>query len=57
MVFEKFRSGRRSAEDPTMDTGLRLPSCKLAVERMGGRIALTSLPRETVFAVTLAAVP
>jgi len=56
VIFEKFRSGRRSAvDDPTMDTGLGLPFCKLAVERMGGRIALTSRPGETVFAVTLPA--
>jgi len=55
-IFEKFRSGRRSAvDDPTMDTGLGLPFCKLAVERMGGRIVLTSRPGETVFAVTLPA--
>src|SRR5262245_41162062 len=55
-IFEKFRSGRPSAvDDPTMDTGLGLPFCKLAVERMGGRIALTSRPGETVFAVTLPA--
>jgi signal transduction histidine kinase len=55
-IFEKFRSGRRSAvDDPAADTGLGLPFCKLAVERMGGRIALTSRPGETVFAVTLPA--
>jgi signal transduction histidine kinase len=53
-IFEKFRSGRRSAvDDPATDTGLGLPFCKLAVERMGGRIALTSRQGETVFAVTL----
>jgi signal transduction histidine kinase len=56
LIFEKFRSGRRSAiDDPADDTGLGLPFCKLAVERMGGRIALTSRPGETVFAVTLPA--
>jgi signal transduction histidine kinase len=55
-VFEKFRSGGRSAvDDPAKDTGLGLAFCKLAVERMGGRIALTSGPGETVFAVTLPA--
>ena len=55
-IFEKFRSGRPSAgDDPAADTGLGLPFCRLAVERMGGRIALTSRPGETVFAVTLAA--
>jgi len=54
LIFEKFRSGRRSAvDDPAMDTGLGLPFCKLAVERMGGRITLASQPGETVFAVTL----
>src|SRR5262245_38345259 len=54
LIFEKFRSGRRSAiDEPADDTGLGLPFCKLAVERMGGRIALTSRPGETVFAVTL----
>jgi signal transduction histidine kinase len=40
-------------DDPATDTGLGLPFCKLAVERMGGRIALTSRQGETVFAVTL----
>src|SRR4029453_4659654 len=54
LIFEKFRSGRRSAiDEPAVDKGLGLPFCKLAVERMGGRIALTSRPGETVFAVTL----
>ena len=54
-MFEKFRSQRG---DPTMDTGLGLPFCKLAVERMGGRIALTSAPGAgTTFAVTLPTVP
>jgi signal transduction histidine kinase len=39
--------------DSTADTGLGLPFCKLAVERMGGQIVLTSVPdRETVFAIT-----
>ena len=55
-IFERFRSGRRSAvDDPAADTGLGLPFCKLAVERMGGRISLTSRPGETIFAVTLPA--
>jgi signal transduction histidine kinase len=55
MVFEKFRVVRRSpTDDPSSDTGLGLPFCKLAVERMGGRIELESVPgRRTVFAVTL----
>jgi signal transduction histidine kinase len=53
-IFEKFRIGRRSAvDDPATDTGLGLPFCKLAVDRMGGRIALTSRVGETVFAVIL----
>ena len=54
-VFEKFRILRRSpTDDPAVDTGLGLPFCKLAVEQMGGRIALTSTPGDfTVFAVTL----
>jgi signal transduction histidine kinase len=55
-IFEKFRSGRRSAiGDPAADTGLGLPFCKLAVEHMGGRIAISSRAGETVFAVTLPA--
>jgi PAS domain S-box-containing protein len=50
-VFEKFHSRRG---DATADTGLGLPFCKLAIERMGGRIALRSAPGETtVFSVTL----
>jgi len=53
-IFEKFRIGRRSAvDDPATDTGLGLAFCKLAVDRMGGRIALTSRVGETVFAVIL----
>ena len=50
-VFEKFHSRRG---DPAADTGLGLPFCKLAVERMGGQIALRSTPDKiTVFSVTL----
>lgn len=54
-VFEKFRTARRSpTDDPSGDTGLGLPFCKLALEHMGGRIALRSTPaRETVFTITL----
>jgi signal transduction histidine kinase len=55
-LFEKFRTFRRSpTEDPSGDTGLGLPFCKLAVERMGGTIALRSASGTTVFAVTLPA--
>ena len=55
-VFEKFTTVRRSPSDvPSTDTGLGLPFCKLAVERMGGAITLTSDPGETTFAVTLKA--
>jgi signal transduction histidine kinase len=54
-IFEKFRTIRRSpTDDPAGDTGLGLPFCKLAVERMGGRIGLTSTAgASTVFTVTL----
>jgi signal transduction histidine kinase len=54
-IFEKFASVRRNPSgEPSADTGLGLPFCKLAVERMGGTISLTSAPgTETVFAVTL----
>jgi signal transduction histidine kinase len=56
-IFEKFRTIRRSpSDDPGGDTGLGLPFCKLAVERMGGRIGLTSTARvSTVFTVELPA--
>lgn len=54
-VFDKFRTIRRSpSDDPGGDTGLGLPFCRLAVERMGGRIRLTSSPGErTTFTVEL----
>jgi signal transduction histidine kinase len=54
-IFEKFRTVRRSpTDDPGGDTGLGLPFCKLAIERMGGRIALVSTDAtSTVFTVTL----
>jgi signal transduction histidine kinase len=56
-IFEKFRTTRRpAADDPGGDTGLGLPFCKLAVERMGGRIALASATGTSpVFTVTLPA--
>jgi signal transduction histidine kinase len=56
-VFEKFRSVRRSpSDDPGGDTGLGLPFCKLAVERMGGRLTLASTRGvSTVFTLTLPA--
>jgi signal transduction histidine kinase len=56
-VFEKFRSVRRSPSgDPSGDTGLGLPFCRLAVERMGGRISLAStIGVSTVFTVELPA--
>jgi signal transduction histidine kinase len=55
-VFDKFTTVRRSpADDPSTDTGLGLPFCKLAVESMGGRIRLHSTAAETSFSVTLAA--
>jgi signal transduction histidine kinase len=50
-IFEKFKTLRG---DPTADTGLGLPFCKLAVERMRGHIALSSTPTTgTTFTVTL----
>ncbi|MFN8545824.1 MAG: protoglobin domain-containing protein [Candidatus Binatia bacterium] len=55
-IFEKFTTVRRSptADPGVADTGLGLPFCKLALERMGGRIAVHSAPgRETTFAATL----
>jgi signal transduction histidine kinase len=56
-IFEKFRTVRLSpTDDPAGDTGLGLPFCRLAVERMGGRIAVRStLGERTVFTVTLPA--
>lgn len=56
LIFEKFRSVRGSPTgEPASDTGLGLPFCKLAVERMGGRIALESTPAQTDFTVVLPA--
>ena len=58
-LFEKFRTSRRSPSgDPSGDTGLGLPFCKLAVKRMGGRITVESVPDvRTAFAVTLPIAP
>jgi signal transduction histidine kinase len=56
VIFEKFRTVRRSpSDDPATDTGLGLPFCKLAVERMGGRLELDSTPERTAFTVILPA--
>ena len=54
-VFEKFASIRRSGEsEPSSDTGLGLPFCRLATDCMGGKIALSSRPETgTVFTVIL----
>jgi len=57
-IFDKFRTVRRSPSDvPGGDTGLGLPFCRLAVERMEGRIALESSPEETVFTIILPTAP
>jgi signal transduction histidine kinase len=58
-VFEKFASIRRSAEsEPSSGTGLGLPFCKLAMDRMGGEVALTSHPETgTAFTVSLPSQP
>ena len=54
-VFEKFASIVRSGDgEPSSDTGLGLPFCKLATECMGGEIFLRSRPDTgTVFTVVL----
>jgi signal transduction histidine kinase len=54
-VFDKFGSIRgRDDRDAGSDTGLGLPFCKLATERMGGAILLSSDPGTgTVFTVLL----
>jgi signal transduction histidine kinase len=54
-VFDKFRTIRRSpSDDPSTDTGLGLPFCRLAVEHMGGRIGVESVPGAgTTFSVVL----
>jgi signal transduction histidine kinase len=56
-IFEKFRTVRRSpTDDPGGDTGLGLPFCRLAMERMAGRVTLTSTAgASTVFSVELPA--
>ncbi len=56
-MFEKFVSGTAAAaRREAGDTGLGLPFCKLAVERMGGRIDLTSVVGTgSAFVVTLPA--
>lgn len=56
-LFEKFGTVRRSpADEPTGDTGLGLPFCKLAVERMGGAIDVRSVADQgTEFVVRLPA--
>jgi signal transduction histidine kinase len=56
-IFEKFRTVRRSpSDDPGGDTGLGLPFCRLAIERMGGRVAVTSSAgMRTAFTVALPA--
>jgi signal transduction histidine kinase len=42
-IFEKFASLPRSPTDePSRDTGLGLPFCKLAVQEMGGKLTLES---------------
>jgi signal transduction histidine kinase len=58
-VFEKFASIRRSDQrEPSGDTGLGLPFCKLATECMGGEISLKSQPEiGTVFTITLPSRP
>ena len=57
-IFDKFRTVRRSpSDDPGGDTGLGLPFCRLAVERMEGRISLESTPEETVFTIILPSAP
>ena len=55
-IFDKFHTIRPSpSDDPSTDTGLGLPFCRLAVQHMGGRIAVASTPGAgTVFSVTLA---
>ena len=54
-VFDKYGSIRRRATATrASDTGLGLPFCKLATERMGGAILLSSDPGTgTVFTVLL----
>ena len=54
-VFEKFASVRRGNQrESSGDTGLGLPFCKLATERMGGEISVKSHPEiGTVFTITL----
>jgi protein-histidine pros-kinase len=53
IIFDKFRATRRRSA-ASADTGLGLPFCKLAIERMGGQIALVELAQApTVFAITL----
>jgi PAS domain S-box-containing protein len=58
-VFEKFAASRRTGNgEPSSDSGLGLPFCKLATECMGGEIFLRSHPETgTVFTVVLPTQP
>lgn len=43
-IFENFETANRSEISSTTGTGLGLPIAKLAVERQGGKLALSSAP-------------
>ncbi len=54
VIFERFRQGDRAAESRPAGTGLGLPISREIVERMGGRLWVSSVPGQgATFSFTL----